>query len=402
MWLPILESGVARTSNPIPKSQSILWSRIRSATYRESCFSCMHPSRFSIRSGRFLPFTLDLPAALSLPFQDSPSRFLSRAESSQYSNTHRGVACCSHPARPLHHRLAQLWVYDHGAFLGTQSLLWILVSSFIVVVRIAKWIEHFFGRLSDGNLCVTLAMKDWLKREWDIDASVLYDRAPQSFHRASLEEKHALFSKLPIENVFTEKSSDGCIHELPNRPALLVSSTSWTPDEDFSILLSALKTCDARFEGNAGLRVVCIVTGVGPLREYYETLFHQLQLRHTAIYTLWLEYADYPVLLGSADLGVCLHTSSSGLDLPMKVVDMFGAGLPVCAAGFPCIGELVKDETNGLVFANEEQLADQLWKLLKEFPKNQMELNKLRSGVVEFQKLRWEDNWRECAKPVIL
>lgn len=402
MWLPILESGVARTSNPIPKSQSILWSRIRSATYRESCFSCMHPSRFSIRSGRFLPFTLDLPAALSLPFQDSPSRFLSRAESSQYSNTHRGVACCSHPACPLHHRLAQLWVYDHGAFLGTQSLLWILVSSFIVVVRIAKWIEHFFGRLSDGNLCVTHAMKDWLKREWDIDASVLYDRAPQSFHRASLEEKHALFSKLPIENVFTEKSSDGCIHELPNRPALLVSSTSWTPDEDFSILLSALKTCDARFEGNAGLRVVCIVTGVGPLREYYETLFRQLQLRHTAIYTLWLEYADYPVLLGSADLGVCLHTSSSGLDLPMKVVDMFGAGLPVCAAGFPCIGELVKDETNGLVFANEEQLADQLWKLLKEFPKNQMELNKLRSGVVEFQKLRWEDNWRECAKPVIL
>ena len=402
MWLPILESGVARTSNPIPKSQSILWSRIRSATYRESCFSCMHPSRFSIRSGRFLPFTLDLPAALSLPFQDSPSRFLSRAESSQYSNTHRGVACCSHPACPLHHRLAQLWVYDHGAFLGTQSLLWILVSSFIVVVRIAKWIEHFFGRLSDGNLCVTHAMKDWLKREWDIDASVLYDRAPQSFHRASLEEKHALFSKLPIENVFTEKSSDGCIHELPNRPALLVSSTSWTPDEDFSILLSALKTCDARFEGNAGLRVVCIVTGVGPLREYYETLFRQLQLRHTAIYTLWLEYADYPVLLGSADLGVCLHTSSSGLDLPMKVVDMFGAGLPVCAAGFPCIGELVKDETNGLVFTNEEQLADQLWKLLKEFPKNQMELNKLRSGVVEFQKLRWEDNWRECAKPVIL
>lgn len=44
-----------------------------------------------------------------------------------------------------------------------------------------------------------------------------------------------------------------------------------------------------------------------------------LDLRRVAFRLLWLEAADYPLLLGSCDLGVCLHMSSSGVDLPMKV-----------------------------------------------------------------------------------
>lgn len=78
----------------------------------------------------------------------------------------------------------------------------------------------------------------------------------------------------------------------------------------------------------------CIITGKGPQKPMYMGKIAKRNFKHVTIITPWLATEDYPVCLASADLGVCLHYSSSGLDLPMKIVDMFGCALPVCAVNY--------------------------------------------------------------------
>ncbi|KAH9688341.1 UDP-glycosyltransferase TURAN [Citrus sinensis] len=312
-------------------------------------------------------------------------------------------------------------------------------------VSIYRWIEKYYGKMANGCLCVTQAMQHELAQNWGIKATVLYDQPPEFFHPTSLEEKHELFCRLnkilhqPLgvqdcvsngmegqkadETIFTSLAGIDVFLK-PNRPALVVSSTSWTPDEDFGILLEAALMYDRRVaailneddstndeaflkeisDGKQYLypRLLFIITGKGPDKERYEEKIRRLRLKRVAFRTMWLSAEDYPLLLGSADLGVCLHTSSSGLDLPMKVVDMFGCGLPVCAVSYSCIEELVKVEKNGLLFSSSSELADQLLMLFKGFPDDSDVLKKLRNGTLEMGlSARWATEWEEHAKPLI-
>ena len=152
-----------------------------------------------------------------------------------------------------------------------------------------------------------------------------------------------------------------------------------------------------------GVRVVA-VTGKGPLKEMYKARIAALNLRKFSVVTLWLAPADYPRLLGCADLGVCLHTSTSGLDLPMKVLDMLGCGLPVCAVGFRALPELITHGSNGLVFASADELAGQLHSLLAPGREAAAALRKLREGVAasEARQPRWAENWEEAAAPAMV
>lgn len=178
-------------------------------------------------------------------------------------------------------------------------------------------------------------------------ATVLYDRPPAIFRPISLEEKHNLFVKLKKEYIEFASNDINSENETiftifddindkvslkPKRPALVISSTSWTEDEDFNILFEALKQYDSYDLGSLNLpQLICVITGKGPLKAFYQQKVSEKHFKSVKFVFPWLNAEDYPKLLACADIGISLHKSSSDLDLPMKVVDMFGCCLPVCA-----------------------------------------------------------------------
>lgn len=274
-----------------------------------------------------------------------------------------------------------------------------------MLVKFSEWFEGYFGRKSSGNLCVTRAMKDNLKSKWHIEAITLYDRPPECFRTVTVDETHTMMNKYPemrSVNPYCTKFTtviDGEVMLREDRPGLLVSSTSWTEDEDFSLLFSALKEYDKCDADNLP-KLECVITGKGPLKEYFMKKIKETVWNKVTVVSIWLEPEDYPILLASADLGVSLHTSSSGLDLPMKVVDMFGCGLPVAALHFQCLNELLHHEENGIVFHDSKELAHQLQEWFRDFPFNKEKHTKYKQELAKFQQLRWHDNWCFQALPL--
>lgn len=221
------------------------------------------------------------------------------------------------------------------------------------MVRSAKVLEGLLASFATHHICVSRAMKDWLAEHFQVRATVLYDRPPGIFNRGevSVQERHQLLLKLgftdsvlfPMSTNIAKRAKSSLIcrtepaatttiqtaeyrHDqqgevvlqlrpLPERVGLVMSCTSWTPDEDFTILLSALQVVErhlaemGKAEGNSccelGLgfhRLAVVVTGKGPMKAAFEAsvaaLTEQGLLgRFVAVRTAWLASEDYPALL---------------------------------------------------------------------------------------------------------
>ena len=277
----------------------------------------------------------------------------------------------------------------------TSAMLALRLGPAHAVVRCTRVVERAIGRRAERNLFVSQTMADRLREQWGLTGTVFRDRPGKSFR--------------PLDATARATARAGILARAgvagDEREWLLVlSPTSWSADEDFDLLLDAARRVDDMAKpftpgSSRQKRILVVATGRGPLREPFERQLSNLRLRTLTLSTAWIEPDLYPAVVAAADMGLCLHRSASGLDLPMKVMDFFGAGVPVCALDYgPCLAEAVRDGDNGLTFTDAPQLARLLAELAR--PESVL-IQQLRAGVAASGVVSWDQAWAQEVLPVL-
>lgn len=342
------------------------------------------------------------------------------------------------PVLPIVAIIARLrgksWYLDWHNF--GASMLALRLGDDHMVVRLARWIETQSARTAESHFCVSAAMARTLECDWHVAAArVLPDRPLKPPRPLPQSERTALMMRLAhclpdcldaVDNgdaiaaagaVALPEEQFNCsrLGDVPTRvpeewqqvestrfssAPLVVSPSSWSLDDDWPLLLDAAKLVDERIlETEEPGRLVILLTGKGPAKPAFEAALAERCYRNLRIATLWLHPDDYRRLLASADLGLSLHKSTSGVDLPMKVIDMFEAGLPAAVLRYgDCIDEMIREGEDVITFVDAKSLADLLFSLFFT-EEGKTLLTRMRSQVAVGEI--WHEAWGRVAAPVL-
>jgi len=272
----------------------------------------------------------------------------------------------------------------------SHSMLALRVGERHSMVRMLSAIEGRIASIAAGHLCVSRAMSRLLRGQWGIEARVLYDRAPALHPTPDAAGREEV-----LHRVFGVDDVGDC--------PLVLTTTSWTDDEDLEMFLDVAIEIDRRLRPRPSpRRVFFIATGDGPNRERFERRVASSDLQKVTVLTGWLSREDYEAILASADLGLSFHRSSSGVDLPMKIADMRGARLPVAALDYGSVlREILDPDVDGLLFSAPSELTEIIESLFFCGGKGRWTLENLRHAASDRFGATWMDGWMREAFPAI-
>jgi beta-1,4-mannosyltransferase len=262
-----------------------------------------------------------------------------------------------------------------------------------LVVRLANTWERWLGRRADAHFCVSRAMSEILVGDFGLPAPiVLHDKPRELLPLVPISERSTAARSILARVGIT----------LPDGAALAICPTSWTADEDMDLLLEGLQRWDSQASTAPLQKLVVLITGRGPLRESFEQRLSALKWRRVILHIAFLDPDDYRSLLRAAHLGFSMHRSSSGVDLPMKIMDLFGARTPACVLDYgPCLAEQIQLGLTALTFRDSRELAGRIDELLQGFPDHPEILDRMQRNIEASFPETWQQAWQREAAPLM-
>lgn len=270
------------------------------------------------------------------------------------------------------------------------------------VVRMVSAVEGWIGRHADFNLCVSRAMADHMEQRHGISgARVLHDRPIAVAPRLDDERRFQVIGEAMTALGHAAPSPDEIA-----RSVVAVSPTSWSADEDMGMLLDGLHRYVEVWRrtmpvARPTVPILLFATGLGPLRSAFEERARSLAGAEIQIITGWLPATLYRDLLRAADIGISMHRSASGLDIPIKLLDMIGAELPPIAFDFGvCLDEVLPDPIRAMGFDDADTLASRLTSIAGA-PDKARVLDRLRAQLAVGRKATWMEEWSRVVGPML-
>ncbi len=241
------------------------------------------------------------------------------------------------------------------------------------LASLVTWLETRLGRGAGAHTTVSEALTEHL-RVRDIHAETLYDApAPGLAEKAQPRRKDAA--------------------------AVVVLPMSWGVDDDLELLFDALNQFDRASAGNRK-RLDLMITGDGPRRAGFMDRIDRADLTRIDVSSRWIPADQYRTFLATADAGLSVHRSTSGLDLPIKWWDLLEVGLPLLTLVY---GDVVEERLSRIPSSRRFHDAEELAALLEKIAAmtaEQIEQWKSEARRDLAALPNWEEEWRRVASPI--
>lgn len=145
--------------------------------------------------------------------------------------------------------------------------------------------------------------------------------------------------------------------------------------------------------------ITFIVFGSGKLQEKFKDNINKIKIKNIDLKFFPFQYDIYPSVLSAFDIGIYFPESEFVLEISPRLLEMAASGIPIIAFRFGCVNEIVKENVNGIVLNNINELGSKLKEIIIN---KSVDLQSLRrSSALEDMNHKADELWDQAFDEIL-